>query len=222
MDTSSDMLRTTDYDITEIGWINKAMERLAAAVFERAMFDYKNGTLDMRLDAYQFLIEEDCGVWRDFLSLSPGWNKDIRRPAPTVVTQEQKDKVVETYRTCTLTLRQVAETLGMSYLCVRKIMACALSVSERDEIERRLFEYRRYWSLHDRFSGISCHDASIRRHASTGRITKWMKAFLTEHGIKDTTKFLIEMNKKGRGTVDDKCQELLKELEKNGISWDRH
>jgi hypothetical protein len=221
MDTSSDMPHTTDYDTTEIGWRNKAIERLAAAVLERAMLDYKNGTPDMRMDAYQFLIEEDCGIWRDFLSLLPGWNKDIKRPAPTI-TREQKDKAVEMYRTCTLTLRQVADILDTSYLAVRSAVAKAIPAESREEIERKLLEYRRYWSLHDRLSGVSCHDTGIRRHASAERVTKWMKELLTEHGVEDTTKFLMEMNKKGQGTVHDKCQEMLRELEKNGIPWDRH
>lgn len=221
MDTFSDMHHIIDYDNTEIGWRQKAIEKLALAVFERAMLDYKNGTLDMRMDAYQFLIEEDCGIWRDFLSLLPDWNKDITRPAPTI-TQEQKDKAVEMYRTCTLTLRQVAEILDTSYLAVRSAVAKALPAESREEIERKLLEYRRYWSLHDRLSGVSCHDTGIRRHASTERITKWIKEFLTEHGVEDTTKFIMEMNKKGQGSVHEQCREWLKELENNGIPWDRH
>ena len=215
------MRRETDCDITDIGWINKALSNLAAAILERALFDYKNGTPELQFDAWTFLVEEDCGIWRDFLSLLPGWNKDFKKPG-LPLTEEQKMRVVQLYRTCTLTLRQISEQLDVSYLAVRIAARQKLGHEEIDTIERNLLEYRKYWSLHDRLSGISCHDVGIRRHVSTERVTKWLREYLRSKGIKDTTRFMIEMNKKNKGKVNDECDRWLAELEKDGISWDRH
>lgn len=199
----------------------KAIENLAAAILERAMFDYKNGSPELQLDAWVFLVKEDCGIWRDFLSLAPGWNKDLKRPG-SVLTEEQKLQVLDLYRTCKLTLKQISEQLDVSYLSVRVAVKQKLGAEEIEEIEKRLLEYRKHESLCDRLSGISCHDTGIRRHVSTERITKWLRLFLKEKGIENTTKFMFEMNKKGQGKVYEQCRQWYKELKEDGLSWDRH
>ena len=201
-------------------WMGPISE-LAAAVICRAYLDYLKGTPEQKQDAYDFLVEEDCGIWKEFVGFAPGWNKDIVPPDMQIgLTEEEKQEAITLYREGMIAVRGLSIKFKCPYGTMSSFIKSVFSVEEIKHIEdaRKGRQFRGV--IRDRLSGVSTHNAAIFNHVAQWKVLEWFKQFMASKGVvgKDYMHFLQELSKRDRGEVREEADRLLKELE--CTTWD--
>lgn len=201
--------------VTEKYWMGP-IGSLAAAVINRAYVDYLKGTPEQKWDAYKFLVEEDCGVWKNFVSLAPGWNEDIVPPDMQVgLTQAEKNEAVELYRQGMIAIRGLSIKFKCPYGIMSSFIKSTLPADEIKQIEDARKHRQFKGVVRDRLSGVSTHNAAMFNHVAQWKVLEWFRTFMISKGIigKDYMHFLQELSKKNRGEVAELADKLIKELD---------
>lgn len=201
-------------EVLSADW-NKPMADLAAAVINRAYVDYLKGSPEQKWDAYKFLIEEDCGVWKNFVSLAAGWNKDIVPPDMQIgLTEAEKKEAVELYRKGMIAIRGLSVKFRCPYGLMSSFIKGAIPADEIKHIEEARKNRQFKGVVRDRLSGVSTHNAAIFNHVAHWKVLEWFKQYMASKGIigKDYMHFLQELSKKGRGEVAEMCDRWIGEL----------
>lgn len=199
-------------------WWMGPLGKLAAAVVVRAILDYQKGTPEQRIDAYKFLVEEDCGIWKEFLSFAPGWNEDIVPPEmQTGLTQEEKDEAVTLYREGMIAIKGLAIKFKCPYGTMSSFIKSVIPAAEMKQIEDTRKHRQHVGVIRDRLSGVSTHNAALFNHVAQWKVLDWFREFMIQKGIigKDYVTFLQELSKRDRGKVAEQADRLIKELEKS-------
>lgn len=199
-------------------WWMGPLGKLAAAVVVRAILDYQKGTPEQRVDAYKFLVEEDCGIWKEFLSFAPGWNEDIVPPEmQTGLTQEEKDEAVTLYREGMIAIKGLAIKFKCPYGTMSSFIKSVIPAAEMKQIEDTRKHRQHVGVIRDRLSGVSTHNAALFNHVAQWKVLDWFREFMIQRGIigKDYVTFLQELSKRDRGKVAEQADRLIKELEKS-------
>lgn len=192
--------------------------KLAAAVVARAVLDYQKGTPEQRVDAYKFLVEEDCGIWRDFLSFAPGWNSDIVPPEmQTGLTQAEKDEAVQLYREGMIAIKGLAIKFKCPYGVMSSFIKSVIPAAEMKQIEDTRKQRQHKGVIRDRLSGVSTHNAALFNHVAQWKVLDWFREFMIKQGIvgKDYLQFLQELSKRDRGSVAETADRMIEELERS-------
>lgn len=192
--------------------------KLAAAVIVRAILDYQKGTPEQRVDAYKFLVEEDCGIWKEFIGFAPGWNKDIVPPEmQTGLTQEEKDEAVTLYREGMIAIKGLAVKFKCPYGTMSSFIKSVIPAAEMKQIEDTRKHRQHIGVIRDRLSGVSTHNAALFNHVAQWKVLDWFREFMIQKGIigKDYLQFLQELSKKDRGKVAEEADRLIEELERS-------
>lgn len=205
-----------DYNkVTEEYW-NGPIGTLAAAVINRAYVDYLKGSPEQKWDAYKFLVEEDCGVWKHFVNLAPGWNEDIVPPDMQMgLTEGEKKEAVELYRQGMIAVRGLSVKFKCPYGMMSSFIKSAFPADEIKHVEEERKHRQFKGVVRDRLSGVSTHNAAIFNHVAQWKVLEWFKEFMASKGIigKDYMHFLQELSKKDRGDIAELADKLIKELE---------
>lgn len=199
-------------------WWMGPLGKLAAAVVVRAILDYQKGTPEQRIDAYKFLVEEDCGIWKEFLSFAPGWNEDIVPPEmQTGLTQEEKDEAVTLYREGMIAIKGLAIKFKCPYGTMSSFIKSVIPAAEMKQIEDTRKHRQHVGVIRDRLSGVSTHNAALFNHVAQWKVLDWFREFMIQKGIigKDYVTFLQELSKRDRGKVAEQADRLIRELEKS-------
>ena len=199
-------------------WWMGPLGKLAAAVVVRAILDYQKGTPEQRIDAYKFLVEEDCGIWKEFLSFAPGWNEDIVPPEmQTGLTQEEKDEAVTLYREGMIAIKGLAIKFKCPYGTMSSFIKSVIPAAEMKQIEDTRKHRQHVGVIRDRLSGVSTHNAALFNHVAQWKVLDWFREFMIQKGIigKDYITFLQELSKRDRGKVAEQADRLIRELEKS-------
>ena len=199
-------------------WWMGPLGKLAAAVVVRAILDYQKGTPEQRIDAYKFLVEEDCGIWKEFLSFAPGWNEDIVPPEmQTGLAQEEKDEAVTLYREGMIAIKGLAIKFKCPYGTMSSFIKSVIPAAEMKQIEDTRKHRQHIGVIRDRLSGVSTHNAALFNHVAQWKVLDWFREFMIQKGIigKDYVTFLQELSKRDRGKVAEQADRLIKELEKS-------
>lgn len=199
-------------------WWMGPLGKLAAAVVVRAILDYQKGTPEQRIDAYKFLVEEDCGIWKEFLSFAPGWNEDIVPPEmQTGLTREEKDEAVTLYREGMIAIKGLAIKFKCPYGTMSSFIKSVIPAAEMKQIEDTRKHRQHVGVIRDRLSGVSTHNAALFNHVAQWKVLDWFREFMIQKGIigKDYVTFLQELSKRDRGKVAEQADRLIKELEKS-------
>lgn len=201
--------------VTEKYWMGP-MGALAAAVINRAYVDYLKGSPEQKWDAYKFLVEEDCGVWKSFVTLAPGWNEEIVPPDMQLgLTQAEKDEAVELYKQGMIAIKG----LSVKFKCPFGVMSSFIkSVLPADEIKHieSTRKHRQFKGVvRDRLSGVSTHNAAMFNHVAQWKVLDWFREFMVSKGItgKEYMHFLQELSKRDRGDVAELADKLIEELD---------
>lgn len=201
--------------VTEEYW-NGPIGALAAAVINRAYVDYLKGTPEQKWDAYKFLVEEDCGVWKHFVSLAPGWNEDIVPPDMQMgLTEAEKKEAVELYRQGMIAIKGLSVKFKCPYGMMSSFIKSTFPADEIKHIEEERKNRQFRGVVKDRLSGVSTHNAAMFNHVAQWKVLEWFRDFMIKKGIigKEYMHFLQELSKKDRGEVAELADKLIKELE---------
>lgn len=195
-------------------WMGPISE-LAAAVICRAYLDYLKGTPEQKQDAYDFLVKEECGMWKDFVGFAPGWNKDIVPPEEqTGLTEEEKAEAVKLYREGMIAVRGLSIKFKCPFPMMSSYIKSVLSPAEIRHIEETRKERQFKGVIRDRLSGVSTHNAALFNHVAQWRVLDWFRTYLIKKGVigKDYTRFLQELSKRDRGEVREQADRWIEEL----------
>ena len=201
--------------VTEEYW-NGPIGALAAAVINRAYMDYLKGSPEQKWDAYKFLVEEDCGVWKHFVNLAPGWNEDIVPPDMQMgLTEAEKKEAVELYRQGMIAVRGLSVKFKCPYGMMSSFIKSAFPADEIKHIEEERKNRQFKGVVKDRLSGVSTHNAAMFNHVAQWKVLEWFRTFMIQKGIigKEYMHFLQELSKKNRGEVAELADKLIRELE---------
>ena len=199
---------TVDYWMGPIG-------SLAAAIIERAYVDYLKGTPEQKQDAYNFLVKEDCGIWKSFVNLAPGWNDDIVPPdMQTGLTEEEKAEAIRLYREGMIAVKGLSVKFKCPYSVMSSFMKSSIPADEMKRIEETRKERQFKGVIRDRLSGVSTHNAALFNHVAQWRVLDWFRTFMIKKGVigKDYTRFLQELSKRDRGEVREQADRWIEEL----------
>lgn len=201
-----------------VQWWMGPIGKLAAAIIARAVLDYQKGTPEQRVDAYKFLVEEDCGFWKNFVTLAPGWNEDIVPPEmQTGLTQEEKEEAVTLYRQGMIAVKGLAIKFKCPYGTMSSFIKSVVPAAEMKQIEDTRKHRQHVGVIRDRLSGVSTHNAALFNHVAQWKVLDWFREFMIQKGItgKDYMQFLQELSKRDRGNVAELADRLIEELEKS-------
>lgn len=188
---------------------------LAAAVINRAYIDYLKGSPEQKWDAYKFLVEENCGVWKNFVSLAAGWDKDIVPPDMQIgMTEAEKKEAVELYRKGMIAIRGLSVKFRCPYGLMSSFIKGVIPAAEIKQIEDTRKNRQFKGVVKDRLSGVSTHNAAMFNHVAHWKVLEWFKQYMASKGIigKDYMHFLQELSKKSRGSVAQQCDGWIKEM----------
>lgn len=195
-------------------WMGPLSE-LAAAVICRAYLDYLKGTPEQKQDAYDFLIKEECGIWKEFVGFAPGWNKDIVPPDMQIgLTEEEKQEAVTLYREGMIAVRGLSVKFKCPYGVMSSFIKKSFSPEEIRHIEDTRKERQFKGVIRDRLSGVSTHNAALFNHVAQWRVLDWFRTYMIKKGIigKDYMHFLQELSKRDRGEVREQADKWIEEL----------